>query len=335
MTAGNLLAQIVFWYLPGKSGKSKLRAFKLGYWWIAKSREEWMFETGLTLEEYKLAIRMLEAKKIVEVKQMPWDGDEGEGYNLSHVRLVDKTVLNLSGGNHTARVVGKAPPRVVGITPPCTTERSTERVTERSTQCIGLQPERTDQDLINTAGGKEVVPNEEEEKRKEEEERKEVVERTPNTTAGEGWLMKATDILKAHKAPAEGSLGAYWKKQCTLVLGGFQRALTGKECGQLKQLHTYLGADTRPIIDYAVNHWWKFASRAGAAAGTSFPAEPNIGFLLKHHGVAMNLLKPEVQTPSPPTVEAPVQLIANTETEPVHTLTSQELTELLDGLKSP
>jgi len=38
LVAGLLLSQIVYWYLPSKEGRSKLRVFKDGYYWIAKTR---------------------------------------------------------------------------------------------------------------------------------------------------------------------------------------------------------------------------------------------------------------------------------------------------------
>jgi hypothetical protein len=146
--------------------------------------------------------------------------------------------------------------------------------------------------------------------------------------------MKAGDILKNLKTPVTGNLGAFWQQRRALVQGGYQKPLTGKEMAQLKQLHTQLGELTRPVIDYVMNHWTAFASRAGVAAGCTYPADPHIGFLLKHHAVAVNLLQPEVV--APPLVESPVQLIAaGTEPAPIHHVSSQELTDLLDGLKSP
>ena len=150
--------------------------------------------------------------------------------------------------------------------------------------------------------------------------------------------MNAAEVLKTKQAPDDGSLEGFWKARCALVTGTWQRALTGKERGQLAHLRKYLGDQTKPVIDYAINHWWKFASQAGAAAGTTFPGEPTIGFLLKYHAVAVNLLivQAEKKSPLPTPVETPVQLIAPThEEQSVHTLTSQELTELLDGLDSP
>lgn len=149
--------------------------------------------------------------------------------------------------------------------------------------------------------------------------------------------MNAADVLKTMQAPADGSLEGFWKARCALVTGAWQRVLTGKERGQLAHLRKYLGDQTKPVIDYAINHWWKFAQQAGAAAGTSFPGEPDIGFLLKHHAVAVNLLILQSAKSLPPTPEeTPVQPIAPAhEEQPVHKITSQELTELLEGLKSP
>lgn len=148
--------------------------------------------------------------------------------------------------------------------------------------------------------------------------------------------MKAEDVLKTKQASTSGNLGAYWKSRCALVQQGYQKPLTSKQQGQLKQLYKYLGDQTKPVIAYAVEHWWKFASHAGYAAGTNFPADPEIGFLLKHHAVAVNLLTPEVTTPPPPLEATPVQSVATgTEKEAVYVPSSQELTELLGGLKSP
>ena len=146
--------------------------------------------------------------------------------------------------------------------------------------------------------------------------------------------MKAKDILKAHTAPSTGSLSAYWKSRCATVLGTYQHQMTAKECGQLKQLSKYLGIDTRPVIDYAINHWGKFGSEAAAIGGVSaWPVEPHVGFLLKYYHVAMNLLYP-VAPPLPQM--APVHLIATgVEPDDVHVVSDQELTELLHALKAP
>ena len=254
-----------------------------------------MAETGLTLKQYKRAIAALKARQIVDVKVMRF-----KGIAQSHLRLVQP---------------------VAGVVPKGPTGWSQRDHPDRSTYTTGT--ESTDRFVLanresrftSTYGEKSTGEGEAGEVRESTDKkgknrvksctgraRTKVPQRVEQNTTGvvhRGWMMKAADILKAHQAPVNGSLGAYWKSRCALVSNNYQKPLTGKEAGQLKQLHTYLGDQTKPVIAYAVEHWWKFASQAGASAGTSFPADPNIGFLLKHHAVAVNLLMPVVATPPP------------------------------------
>jgi hypothetical protein len=47
---------------------------------------------------------------------------------------------------------------------------------------------------------------------------------------------------------------------------------------------------TSEVIDWALKNWLSFATKAAFEAGTgSWPAHPHIGFLLAHHGVALEL----------------------------------------------
>ena len=143
--------------------------------------------------------------------------------------------------------------------------------------------------------------------------------------------MKASDILKAHTAPVTGNLGAFWKQRMTVIMGGYQKDLTGKELAQLKLLKGYLGEQTRQVIDFALNNWVKFAYQAGLAAGVSAPTDPHVGFLLKHHAVAVNLLTPHHLRPRGGGGGA--SNCTDTEKEPSYMPSSKELAELLDGLK--
>ena len=79
-----LLSQIHYWYAPAKNGKTKLRVQRHGHLWIAKTREQWMAETGLTLKRYRRAIAVLKQKGLVEVKQMLFAGKA-----MSHIRLLN------------------------------------------------------------------------------------------------------------------------------------------------------------------------------------------------------------------------------------------------------
>lgn len=309
---GILLSAIVQAFLQETAPKIQ----RCGLYWILKTREEWMADTGLTLNQYRRAISVLKTKDLVEVRVM-----KHEGVARGHVRLLQPIArfLPVQTGKSSGWVVLTQPNVLNSIDLVGTVYSGSGGTSSASTH---------DQKYT----GKEQEGSTEKEKRK--------VgtggARKPQSIR-RGWFMKAEDILKAQQQPTTGSLGAYWKSRCALATGKYQHPLTGKESAQLKQLHAYLGTQTRPVIDYVVEHWWKFANRAAAAAGCSCPTDPHIGFLLKHHAVAVELLTPaEVIPPATGVLEGPVQLVATgAETDPVQTLTSNELTELLDGLKSP
>ena len=65
--AGALLSQIIYWHLPTKEGRSKLRVYKNDKLWLAKQRSEWWEELRITSRQYDRAINILEKKGIVEV----------------------------------------------------------------------------------------------------------------------------------------------------------------------------------------------------------------------------------------------------------------------------
>lgn len=314
-----LLSQVVFWYLPNEQGQSKLRVHRHGVWWIAKTRAKWMEETGLTLEQYKRALNSLKRKDLIEVRKMRFGGDA-----ISHIRLLHSIAGALVGNPPTGWSKTHQPVGGSYANQELSTEIQTES-TSGSVICGEKATADPDEDPQKTPGV-EAVGEEQIQYQKEEH------------SAGfvKGWLMKASEILNRHKAPTTGSLGAYWKSRCALVQGTHQHMLTAKENAQLKQLSKYLGAQTRPVIDYAVNNWWKFASEAGALGGVQAPGAPHIGFLLAHYHVAVNLLAGGVSV-SPVPTEMPVSVPQppKMESEDVHTLTSQELTKLLDELKTP
>ena len=65
LIAGLLLSQIVYWYLPDKKGQSKLRVFKDGYYWIAKTRTEWWDEIRVKARQIDRALKILEKRGII------------------------------------------------------------------------------------------------------------------------------------------------------------------------------------------------------------------------------------------------------------------------------
>lgn len=82
LVAGTLLSRIMWWFAPTPDGKTKLRVFKDGHWWLAKNREDWWDEIRITAKQYDRAIKILEQKKLVIKKLFKFDGNP-----TTHIRL--------------------------------------------------------------------------------------------------------------------------------------------------------------------------------------------------------------------------------------------------------
>jgi hypothetical protein len=96
ITTAALLAQIVYWHLPAENGESKLRVKKINKetgeitYWIAKKRDEWKSECGITPREYDKAIKQLTDLGLVETKLFRFSGAV-----MTHVRLLEQNFLKV------------------------------------------------------------------------------------------------------------------------------------------------------------------------------------------------------------------------------------------------
>jgi hypothetical protein len=336
MVVGLLLSQIVYWYLPSKAGTTKLtHKPRYGHLWIAKTREEWMAETGLTLKRYKRAIGVLKRKGLVEVRVM-----RRKNMAFSHLRLL--TPIEEVGKGPTGWAERDQPNRSI--------ENTSREYKKKRNLRIG-ESRFAKGGSLTVHGGNGSRDREEVTIRKEVKIETEVTTVDPEQDQYSfrvdipihwrqkgGWLVKATDIIAAKHGSTNGSLEGWWKSRMALITQSYQKALTVKERGQLKLLSNYLGERTKPVITYTIEHWCKFSSVAGAVAGVSPPAEPHIGFLLKYHAVAVNLLYPP-QTP-PSVAASPVVSCTQVQPLPVpveeaYVPSPQELAEMLTFFKSP
>lgn len=126
-----------------------------------------------------------------------------------------------------------------------------------------------------------------------------------------------------------------WQKARTISPGHYVKPLTDKERGQLKYLQKCLGGEAADVAEYALKNWYRFALRAGAEAGVTFPEEPHIGFFVKHHAVAVNMRR-QTSAPLPrPEPSASSLALPQTPIELPHRLTAEELAEMLANLKAP
>ena len=103
--------------------------------------------------------------------------------------------------------------------------------------------------------------------------------------------MQGTNVITLGKKPFR--LGEHWQSRVAEENGGkWQKPLTSRERGQLKQLANTLGARTNEVITWAISNWGKFASSAASCAGVaSYPQDPHIGFLLAHCAYAVNRMQ--------------------------------------------
>jgi len=92
LIAGLLLSKIIYWFLPGKNGKSKLRIKKDGKEWLAKRRQDWIDECFITEIQYDRAIKILINKGFVETKVYKFAGNP-----TSHICLNQNEILKSLG----------------------------------------------------------------------------------------------------------------------------------------------------------------------------------------------------------------------------------------------
>lgn len=68
VVAGSLLSQIIYWCRRDKNGKSKLTWYEDGKFWLYKHRKEIAYECGITIAQYKRAIKVLREMNLVETR---------------------------------------------------------------------------------------------------------------------------------------------------------------------------------------------------------------------------------------------------------------------------
>lgn len=83
LVAGILLSQIVYWNLPDKEGKTKLRVKKDGQLWLVKGREDWWDECRINPRQFDTAFKKLLDQGLVEKKVFKFAGN-----TRVHIRII-------------------------------------------------------------------------------------------------------------------------------------------------------------------------------------------------------------------------------------------------------
>jgi hypothetical protein len=75
LASGVLLSQLVYWFKPAKNGQPRLKVMNAkGELVLAKRREDWYSECGITLKQYKRAIKTLQDLGLVRVTHAQFNG---------------------------------------------------------------------------------------------------------------------------------------------------------------------------------------------------------------------------------------------------------------------
>ncbi len=93
LSAGILLSQIVFWYLPTKDGSDKLRIEHDEEQWIANTRDDWWDQVRLKPRQFDRAAGILETKGLITKGLYKFKGSP-----TVHVRLNIKGFLESLNG---------------------------------------------------------------------------------------------------------------------------------------------------------------------------------------------------------------------------------------------
>jgi DNA-binding transcriptional ArsR family regulator len=97
--AALVLAQVVYWFEDGKNGYTRLRVYKNGKWWLAKSHDEFAGETGLTSRQVRAALDKLRNLGLVSTEVRVF-----KGVRTLHIDLRKEVFLRLWQGQDDDRV---------------------------------------------------------------------------------------------------------------------------------------------------------------------------------------------------------------------------------------
>lgn len=87
LIAGALLGQVLYWFAPGKDGRSRARIVKEGRLWIAKARADWWDEIRISPKQYDRAARILKDKGLIELKTFKFNGNP-----TTHIRIKPEAI---------------------------------------------------------------------------------------------------------------------------------------------------------------------------------------------------------------------------------------------------
>jgi hypothetical protein len=267
--AALLLMRILFW-MPKATVRHK------GHTFVAKSRQEWAAEAGISFDQCKRGFVELRRLGLVATEQHKFFGR-----NITHVRLTGRALALLLPPGVRG---GSAPPK---WRKPARPERCTSA--PLSIQGDTYKERQQEEDCVLAHA---TAPN-------EDSGQEDAGAKCKNNTPTPGGLVEpeippkskpestCADSAKPDSVPV---LEQIWQEIVADTYGGFVPNWTNKERRQMRHFRDACppGA-AAPVLETCLRDWALFGVMAKSNAGAwDLPTRPTVAFLLKFVGVAVN-----------------------------------------------
>lgn len=286
LPAAVLLYRICYWHPHAKIERG-------GRKWIAKSREEWMQETGLSRHQYNEAIVRLKTVSMISVEQ-----------HFFGRRSITHIALSASG--EAIRHPGN-------LTPGCPVLRTPGCPPERTAQDHKGDTDKEIQQGISY--GDAGASGEKEQKGDTGNVKSHEAGKAKDMVTVKDVLLGAGKKAAAPKEPnSVAALQHTWRTVVSEVYGSYVPPFTMKQVGQLKHfLKACPEGKATAVMETAVRDWAGFVGHVKSQAGINqVPAAPSVDFLVKHVGHAVDFSTPKQAQPEAvkPKATQSVQLTA-------------------------
>jgi hypothetical protein len=275
--AALLLQRALFWMRHAKIQHG-------GKTWIAKTAADWCEETRLSPKRYERAVDRLRRLGLVETEQHRF-----RGHNITHLRLTERAVLELrafgalgfpSSGEPESPKNGEL--HIQG---------ETDREKQTGKDCVLPHADDLGEDSSEGDSGKE-----ESHQAQSPSHPVELEHACPN----EDEIASAIGLDPVSLAALE----QIWRTRIAESYGGLVPNWTSKERGQMAHFRRVCPpVAARAVLEAVLRDWPMFVSLAKSNAGAlNLPVRPNVGFLVKFAGDAVNLwqAKSKPKVPSLP-----------------------------------
>jgi len=88
LVAGIMLSQIVYWHLPDREGRTRLRIQREGMMWLAKGRADWWDECRISPKQADRALERLRKLGVIETKLFRFNGAPTVHLRISQERFM-------------------------------------------------------------------------------------------------------------------------------------------------------------------------------------------------------------------------------------------------------